>query len=46
MVPGGVPSDWSLTTDGDGMRFLCATCTRTNLRSIEGKLDEKWWEGS
>ena len=45
VVAGGVPPDWSVGTDRGGVSFLCATCTRANLRSIEGKLDEGWWEG-
>jgi hypothetical protein len=26
-----------------GVTWICDTCTRTNLRSIEGKLDDSWW---
>jgi hypothetical protein len=33
------------TTSVEGTRFLryCPTCSRLNLRSIEGKLDEVHW---
>ncbi|WP_187369722.1 hypothetical protein [Fodinicola acaciae] len=31
---------WS--RDGDGV-WLCDTCVRDNLRSIEAKLDTEWW---
>ena len=44
-VPSGcLPSGWSLASDRRGVMFHCGTCTRTNLRAIEGKLDEGWWE--
>jgi len=42
---GGLPEGWSLATERRGVLFLCAACTRTNLRAIEGKLDEGWWDG-
>jgi DNA-directed RNA polymerase subunit RPC12/RpoP len=35
---------WSLVTDERGVRYLCADCTRSNVRSIEAKLPEEWWE--
>ncbi len=41
---GGLPDGWSLATDRRGVSFHCASCTRANLRAIEGKLDEEWWE--
>lgn len=44
VTAGGLPPGWSLATDRRGVLFLCATCTCTNLRDIEGKLDEGWWE--
>lgn len=25
------------------IEWLCALCTRDNLRSIEGRLDSAWW---
>jgi hypothetical protein len=41
----GLPSGWSLATDPDrGVQRLCARCTRDNVRAIEGKLPEEWWE--
>jgi DNA-directed RNA polymerase subunit RPC12/RpoP len=39
-----LPSGWSLVTDERGMHHVCATCTRANVRSIEAKLPEEWWE--
>lgn len=37
------PLAWSLSTErGKTMRY-CETCTRENVRSIEGKLDSEHW---
>jgi DNA-directed RNA polymerase subunit RPC12/RpoP len=41
---GDLPSGWSLVTNERGVGLVCATCTRTNIRSIEAKLPEEWWE--
>lgn len=41
---GGLPDGWALATEARGVLFHCGTCTRANLRAIEGKLDEEWWE--
>ena len=41
---GGLPTGWSLVTDEQGMGQICLRCTRDNLRSIEAKLPEEWWE--
>jgi hypothetical protein len=37
------PSTWSLQVEERGPVWLCDTCTRDNLRSIEARLDEAWW---
>ncbi len=37
------PATWSLQVSERGRSWLCDRCTRDNLRSIEGKLDEAWW---
>ncbi len=39
-----LPPGWSLVTDDRGVGYVCADCTRTNIRSIEAKLPEEWWE--
>jgi hypothetical protein len=39
-----LPPGWSLVTNERGMGLVCASCTRTNIRSIEAKLPEEWWE--
>jgi hypothetical protein len=41
---GGLPEGWSLSTDERGMGYICLACTRANVRSIEAKLPEEWWE--
>jgi hypothetical protein len=40
----GLPEGWSLATSDRGLERLCHACTRTNIRSIEAKLPEEWWE--
>ena len=43
-TPGeGPPPTWSAQTGARGTSWLCERCTRENLRSIEGRLDEAWW---
>jgi hypothetical protein len=42
---GGLPPGWSLATERRGVEQLCAACTRANIRAIEGKLPEEYWEG-
>jgi len=37
------PVTWSLQVSERGQTWLCERCSRDNLRSIEGKLDEAWW---
>jgi hypothetical protein len=39
----GPPPTWSSQTGPRGTSWLCTACTRQNLRSIEGRLDEAWW---
>jgi hypothetical protein len=41
---GELPAGWSLVTDERGVHLLCLECTRANVRSIEAKLPEEWWE--
>ena len=41
----GLPPGWSLATSAErGIEFVCLACTRLNIRAIEGKLPEEWWE--
>jgi len=38
-----LPLTWSSQLSERGQTYLCERCTRENVRSIEGKLDEAWW---
>lgn len=38
-----LPPTWSMQVSERGASHLCDACTRQNLRSIEGRLDEAWW---
>jgi len=40
----GAPSGWSFATSRRGLEWMCLACTRDNVRSIEAKLPEEWWE--
>lgn len=37
------PATWTVQAGPRGRSWLCERCTRENLRSIEGRLDEAWW---
>lgn len=37
------PATWSMQVSERGVQWICERCTRDNLRSIEGKLDEARW---
>ena len=39
-----MPEGWSLDVTERGVTYLCAACTRDNVRSIEAKLPQEWWE--
>lgn len=43
-APGGLPSGWSLDTSDARVQYQCADCVRANLRAIEGKLPQDYWE--
>jgi hypothetical protein len=34
---------WSRGTEDGRAVWTCDACSRTHLRSIEGKLDSAWW---
>ena len=42
-VPGDPPLTWSSEHGRHGSTWLCPTCTREHVRSIEAKLDEEHW---
>ncbi|WP_165865584.1 hypothetical protein [Vallicoccus soli] len=37
------PVTWSAEQGPRGRRWVCASCVREHVRSIEGRLDEAWW---
>lgn len=41
----GLPPGWSIATAGKRVEYLCPACVRSNIRAIEGKLPEEYWEG-
>ena len=43
-LAGGIPAGWSLATEGARIQYICADCARRNLRAIEAKLPEEYWE--
>ncbi|KAB1147595.1 hypothetical protein F7R91_10890 [Streptomyces luteolifulvus] len=34
---------WSFSVENGVRHYLCDTCSRENLRAIEGRLDSAWW---
>lgn len=43
---GEPPLAWSSEQAADGVRWACPVCTRDNVRAIEGKLGQEWWENA
>lgn len=39
----GLPEGWSFEFE-DGVRYVCGPCVRVNIRAIEGKLPQEYWE--
>lgn len=41
----GMPVGWSFGVEPDGrMTYICPDCARANIRAIEGKLPEEYWD--
>jgi hypothetical protein len=38
-----IPLTWVTSVENGKVRVYCDECARTNLRSIESKLDSEWW---
>jgi hypothetical protein len=38
-----IPLTWVTSMENGKARVYCDECARTNLRSIESKLDAEWW---
>jgi hypothetical protein len=41
---GGLPPGWSVETERRRVLYLCVACARANIRAIEGRLSEEYWE--
>ncbi|MER6344145.1 hypothetical protein ACWC10_32600 [Streptomyces sp. NPDC001595] len=44
----GTPADgprptWTCSVENGVRQYFCDTCSRQNLRAIEGRLDSAWW---
>ena len=40
----GLPEGWSFEVEGERINYQCIRCVRANLRAIEGKLPQEYWE--
>jgi hypothetical protein len=38
-----VPVTWTVQSSDRGVEYLCDTCTRDNVRKIEGSLPTEYW---
>jgi hypothetical protein len=38
-----MPLTWTSSVEGGVRRIFCDTCSRENIRAIEGRLDSEWW---
>ncbi|MEU2425973.1 hypothetical protein ABZ619_34030 [Streptomyces sp. NPDC007851] len=43
LADGPPPTTWTCSVEHGDRRFFCDTCSRDNLRAIEGRLDSSWW---
>ncbi|MFE9805299.1 hypothetical protein [Streptomyces sp. NPDC005548] len=34
---------WACSVENGARHYFCDTCSRSNLRAIEGRLDSAWW---
>lgn len=39
-----IPPGWTFTYENKRITWTCPDCSRRNIRAIEGKLPEEWWE--
>ncbi|MEU1541621.1 MULTISPECIES: hypothetical protein [Streptomycetaceae] len=38
-----LPLTWTCSVENGSRVYFCDDCARTNIRSIEGRLDSSWW---
>ncbi|MFP5326355.1 MAG: hypothetical protein ACLGHT_02595, partial [Acidimicrobiia bacterium] len=43
-APGAIPDGWSFAVEDGRTTYQCPPCVRQNIRAIEGKLPEEWWQ--
>lgn len=43
VATGGEALTWLCSVENGARRYFCDTCSRTHLRSVEGRLDSTWW---
>lgn len=43
-APDGLPEGWSFAVERRGLEYMCPDCARANLRAIEAKLPQDYWE--
>ncbi len=43
VADGPPPATWTCSVESGVRQFFCDTCSRDNLRAIEGRLDSSWW---
>jgi hypothetical protein len=43
-IGGGIPPGWAIASEGEKIDFICPGCVRANLRAIEGKLPQEYWD--
>ena len=41
---GELPRGWSFAVEGERVLYQCNECVRANIRSIEAKLPEEYWD--
>jgi hypothetical protein len=39
-----VPLGWTVSFDRKRIEYMCVDCARANIRAIEGRLPEEYWE--
>lgn len=39
----GPQPTWTCSVENGVRQYICDTCSRENLRAIEGRLDSAWW---
>ncbi|MDT9688282.1 hypothetical protein Q5762_07920 [Streptomyces sp. P9(2023)] len=38
-----LPVTWTCSVENGSRHYICDSCARENIRSIEGRLDSAWW---